>query len=182
MDGCFGDFNTKGYSSSLENRQLPDPSHFTYGGCFNELKFSIGPKATKPLELYLGYARAQNQHSCFDSSTNTYLTLFTKGNKDGEDRDERVLNSVIVLDVSGSMGSGLTANGMGCRLELSKEAILMFFSKLRPTDSFGLVIFDTSAHTIVPVQKVSEINFDVLADAVRSIHTMGGTTLNAGFK
>ena len=52
----------------------------------------------------------------FDGHINDYLTIFTKGNKDGQDRDNRVLNSVIVLDISGSMGSGLTKDGMGCRL------------------------------------------------------------------
>ena len=116
MDCCFGDINTKGFTSCLQNRSLPQESHFSYGGCFNELKFSIGPRAVKPLELHLGYARAQNQHSMFDNQINNYLTIFTKGNKDGQDRDDRVLNSVIILDISGSMGSGLTRNGEGCRL------------------------------------------------------------------
>jgi len=61
--------------------------------------------------LHIGYARTQNQNSAFDNKTNDYLALFTKGNKDGADRDNRHLNAVIILDVSGSMGSGLTAQG-----------------------------------------------------------------------
>ena len=133
------------------------------------------------MELYLGYARAQNQNSLFDSSINNYLTIFTKGNKDGEDRDDRILNAVIILDISGSMGSGLTSMGEGCRLELAKEAILMFFSKLRPTDSFGLVVFDNKADVLIPVQKVSEVSFDAVSNMVKSIHTRGGTTLMTGF-
>lgn len=63
------------------------------------------------MELYLGYARAQNSQSAFDNGINNFLTVFTKGSKDGEDRDERVLNSVIVLDISGSMGGALTSKG-----------------------------------------------------------------------
>lgn len=51
---------------------------------------------------------------------NDYLTIFTKGSSDGEDRDDRVLNAVIILDISGSMGSRLTAKSEGCRLELAK--------------------------------------------------------------
>ena len=35
MDACFGEINTKGFSSALQNRQLPPESHFSYGGCFN---------------------------------------------------------------------------------------------------------------------------------------------------
>ena len=64
MQACFASFNTKGFSSALSNANyytpLPAETHITYDGCFNELKYSIGPKAKKRMELYLGYARAQN--------------------------------------------------------------------------------------------------------------------------
>ena len=94
----------------------------------------------------------------WDPTVNDYLCVFTKGSKDGEDRDERVLNAVIVLHISGSMGGSLNAKGEGHRLELAKEAILMFFSKLRPNDSFGLVTFNNQGHTIIPSQTVSTLN------------------------
>lgn len=125
MKACFASFNTKGFSSAVQNHtssNLPDHTHLTYDGCFNELKYSIGPKAKKPMELHLGYARAQNQHSFFDSEIRDFLTIFTKGEKDGEDRDSRIFNSVIILDISGSMSGGLSyaSRGEGCRLELAK--------------------------------------------------------------
>jgi Mg-chelatase subunit ChlD len=68
-----------------------------------------------------------------------------------------VLNAVIVLDVSGSMGGSLNSKGEGNRLALAKEAILMFFSKLRKNDAFGLVIFNNSAKTLIPLQTVDGI-------------------------
>lgn len=160
MKACFASFNTKGFSSALSNpyqNYLPAETHITYDGCFNELKYSIGPKAKKRMELYLGYARAQNSESFFDPEINNFLTVFTKGSKDGEDRDARILNAVIVLDISGSMGGALTSKGTGNRLELAKEAILMFFSKLRPNDGFGLVVFNNTAKTLIPLQKASTI-------------------------
>ena len=184
MQACFASFNTKGYASSLQNsssRALPSETHITYDGCFNELKYSIGPKAQKPMELHLGYARAQNSESSFDAGVNNYLTIFTKGRKDGEDRDDRVLNSVIILDISGSMGGSLTSKGEGQRLELAKEAIIMFFSKLRPNDSFGLVTFNNSGHVLIPVTKKSHLEMDHVVTTVRAISTNGGTTLMSGF-
>lgn len=119
MNACFASFNTKGFSSALSNpyvAALPAETHITYDGCFNELKYSIGAKATKRMELYLGFARAQNSESYFDKDINNFLAVFTKGSKDGEDRDDRVLNAVIVLDISGSMGGSLTSKGEGNRL------------------------------------------------------------------
>lgn len=50
MKACFASFNTKGFSSALSNPyvgSLPAETHITYDGCFNELKYSIGPKAKK---------------------------------------------------------------------------------------------------------------------------------------
>ena len=55
------------------------------------------------------------------------------------------------------MGGSLTSKGDGNRLELAKEAILMFFSKLRKNDAFGLVVFNNSAKTLIPLQAVSNI-------------------------
>ena len=57
----------------------------------------------------------------------------------------------------------------------------MFFSKLRPTDSFGLVTFNNQGHTIIPVQRVSTLNIEEVTAKVKSIHTNGGTTLLSGF-
>jgi len=60
------------------------------------------------------------------------------------------------------MGSGLTKDGQGHRLTLAKEAIKMFYSKLRPTDSFGLVVFDTKADTLIKSAKKSDLPADVV--------------------
>ena len=45
-----------------------------------------------------------------------------KGSSDGQPRDNRILNSVIVLDISGSMSGGLSNKGAQnqSRLDLCK--------------------------------------------------------------
>jgi hypothetical protein len=77
---------------------------------FNEIKFDVGNKTPLVKDLHFGYARYQFSESPFDNKINDYLALFVKGNKDGEDRDGRVLNALICLDISGSMGGGLGAS------------------------------------------------------------------------
>jgi hypothetical protein len=72
------------------------------------------------MELHLGYSRSQHLNSSFDSDIHDYLAIFTKGSKDGEDRDHRILNSVVCLDISGSMNSGLTSKDQSLRLNLAK--------------------------------------------------------------
>ena len=153
---CFGALNTRGFSSQIEYGQLPEPSHLTYEGVFNEIKFDVGKVPELPLDLQLGYARHQFLSSSHDKNINDYLALFVKGNKDGKDRDDRSLNATICLDISGSMGSGLNNNhgNFRSRLDLSIEAIRMFISKMRPTDSFGLIVFDTKADVVIEQTKI----------------------------
>jgi hypothetical protein len=38
----------------------------------------------------------------------------------------------------------------------------MFYSKLRPTDSFGLVVFDTKADTLIKSAKKQDLPADVV--------------------
>lgn len=58
----------------------------------------------------------------------------------------------------------------------------MFFSKLRPDDSFGLVTFNNTAHTIIPSQKASKIEFNKVSEILKGIKAGGGTTLLTGLQ
>lgn len=107
MKKCFGARNTSGFSNQIQYGHLPSPTHITYEGIFNEIKFNVGKKTYLPTDLHLGYARYQFKESAQDNTINDYLAIFVKGSKDGEPRDERPLNAVICLDISGSMSGGL---------------------------------------------------------------------------
>jgi hypothetical protein len=58
----------------------------------------------------------------------------------------------------------------------------MFFSKLRPTDGFGLIVFNNSAKTLIPLQRASTIEFDKLSQILKQVSAGGGTTLITGFQ
>ena len=111
------------------------------------------------------------------------MAIFTKGSSDGEPRDGRILNAVIILDISGSMAGSLE-NKPGqdkSRLDLSKEAIKMFVSKLRTNDSFGLVTFNSQGQTVLNGMRKSEMDLETVFAMVDQIKTNGGTTLSSGF-
>ncbi len=113
--------NTRGFTASVESGQLPQPTHLTYQGLFNELKFDVGLRTEKIVDLHFGYARYQFQKSQYDNKINDYLAIFMKSSKDGADRDETPINAMIALDVSFSMGGKLGFNGKTnlSRLKLS---------------------------------------------------------------
>lgn len=73
------------------------------------------------MDLHVGFCRAGNKHSSTDKQVHEFLAMFLKSKYDGEARDHRKLNAVIVLDISGSMAGGLRGSSPGqTRLELSK--------------------------------------------------------------
>ena len=106
---CMGARNTAGFTNTLRQGKLPPHTHLTYEGVFNEIKYNVGPKATKTLDMHYGYSRFQFLSSQFDNSINDYLAIFLKGKADGEERGETSpkMNLVICLDISGSMGGTL---------------------------------------------------------------------------
>ena len=52
---CAG--NSRGFSESVRGGRLPDVSHITFEGVFNELKFDAGQQTNLHSDLKFGYAR-----------------------------------------------------------------------------------------------------------------------------
>jgi Mg-chelatase subunit ChlD len=77
-------------------------------------------------------------------------------------------------------GLGVSKGKFQSRLTLSLEAIKMFISKLRPTDSVGLITFDDEAYVIFEPTLRENIS-DNIFDELDKIKTKGGTTIRSGF-
>lgn len=186
MEGFTGARNTAGFSAIVHKKHLPPPTHLSYEGLFNELRFNVGPKTDKVVDLHHDYARFQFKESKFDSDIHDYLTLFVKGKADGQPREEgRRLNSVICLDISGSMNGGLGSNYYAkgekhTRLSLCIEAIKMFISKLHPEDSVGMTTFDSQAHLIFEPILKKDLPQSVY-ETLDAIKACGGNYLIDGF-
>ena len=80
------------------------------------------------------------------------------------------VNLAIVLDRSGSMN--------GDRIERAKEAAIEAVSRLGPDDILSLVVYDTTANTLIPARRVG--NGRDIERTIRSIEPGGSTALYAG--
>ncbi len=69
------------------------------------------------MDIHHGYARFKLEKSAVDPMINDYLALFTKSKFDGQLRGDLKLNTVLCLDVSGSMSSNM--GGGKSRLSLA---------------------------------------------------------------
>lgn len=57
----------------------------------------------------------------------------------------------------------------------------MFVSKLQDNDSFGLVIFTDTAHSLIPCTLKKNLDLDIVFKKIDSLSAGGGTTLSSGF-
>jgi hypothetical protein len=100
-----GALNAKGFSQSIEAKQLPDYNHITHSGIFNENYFQVGDRAQRLLEIHHGLGVSNcDLHDL--PPRNYFLSLFLKSSTDGQART-KPLNVVVALDVSGSMDGPL---------------------------------------------------------------------------
>ena len=78
---------------------------------------------------------------------------------------------VIVLDRSGSMGTGLGRS----KLDIAKEAAIEAMGLLHPEDEFGLLAFDRVSSWAVPLDRLGER--EAKEALIRAIQSSGGTDL-----
>ncbi|MCP3901224.1 MAG: VWA domain-containing protein [Desulfobacteraceae bacterium] len=80
------------------------------------------------------------------------------------------VNLSVVLDKSGSMG--------GEKMEYAKAAAIEAVQRLGASDVFSLVVYDSNVRTIIPAQKVR--NIDHIIGKIQRIYPAGSTALFGG--
>ncbi|MCF6246676.1 MAG: VWA domain-containing protein [Desulfobacula sp.] len=80
------------------------------------------------------------------------------------------VNLALVLDQSGSMS--------GTKIEQAKAAAVEALTRLGVQDVFGVVVYDTNVHTIVPAQNA--INLNGIIRTIKQISAGGSTALFGG--
>jgi Ca-activated chloride channel homolog len=84
------------------------------------------------------------------------------------------LNLVAVVDKSGSMD--------GEPLELVRKSLLQVLSQLGPADQLSIVLYGDRSHVHLQPTRVSDMNRDRVAEAIRAIESEGSTNMEEGLK
>jgi len=101
-----------------------------------------------------------------------------KSKFDGVGRDERPIDIVICLDVSGSMNS---AQGVKSKLELAKIAITKVHQVMRGDDRLGMCTFSYDPTVVFPIEEIGGFTTEMLTGRLESITADGGEDLSKGF-
>ena len=176
---------------------LPQISDITYEGLFYDYFFNTGEQ-TPCDELFCpsySYAISINP---LTGEKEYYLTVGLNSGILQSEFHRKQLNLVIVLDVSGSMGSAFNRyyyNGEEyvdpegpepdwnkTKMEVAKESIVALLDHLNEGDRLGIVLFDGSAQVMEELTFIKDKNMARLEDRILEIVDRGSTNMDAGMQ
>ncbi len=181
------------FRENIENGYFPISTDVTYNGIFYDYMFDTGMldenrTGDEPL-FFPSYSTAISKDPV--SSKNEYYLTVGLNSNIKEDFQRKKLNLLVLLDISGSMGSSFSsyyydnpfANGgiSESKMKLANKAVCTLIDQLKPDDCFGLVTFDSEAKTLQTIKQVSDLNLSNLKNNIMEITDRGGTNFSAGY-
>jgi len=186
------------FRANIENGYLPLPTDVTYEGLFYDYYFDTG-RQSECRDLFCpSYSYAVTEDS-FSGEVEYYLAVGLNSGMKESDFERKKLNLVIVLDISGSMGStfdryyydrfdqqvereGEEEDWGKTKMEIAAESVVALLSHLRDEDRFGMVVFNNDASVAKPLRLVGETDMDAIEDHILDLRAGGGTHMSAGME
>ncbi len=186
------------FRENIENDYLPLPTDVTFEGLFYDYYFDTGQQ--KPCESLFcpSYSYAVTEDP-FSGEVEYYLAVGLNSGMKESDFERKNLNLVIVLDVSGSMGSpfnqyyydqfgnrveleGAEEDWHKTKMEIASESVVALLDHLNDDDRFGMVLFNNDAYLAKPLNPVGETDMDAIKDHILELTDGGGTHMSAGME
>ncbi|MBT4856571.1 VWA domain-containing protein [Candidatus Uhrbacteria bacterium] len=188
------------FRDNIAEGYLPNPSALTYEGLFYEYFFDTG-KQEECSELFCASYVQTASEDPISGEVDHYLSVGLNSGITEADFERLPLNLIVVMDISGSMGSSFSdyyydqavldtwekdavdeyyENVIKSKMEVANEAVVDLMGHLNDDDRFGVVLYDDDAYLAKPMKLVSSTDMDSVADHVMEIVDSGGTNMEAG--
>ncbi len=181
------------YRDNLDEEYLPIPSDLSYEGLFYDYYFDTGGAGDCDSLFCPSYATAVTPDP-LSGEREQYLTVGLDSGLDASTFERPALDLVVVLDISGSMGSSFAEyyyDRFGNRheveehsdrpkIDIAAESLAALTTHLRDEDRFGVVLFNDESHVAKPIRRVSETDMEAIRGHIRDLRAEGGTQLSAG--
>ncbi|MGB7571357.1 MAG: VWA domain-containing protein [Methanothrix sp.] len=184
------------FRENINQSYLPLPSDVTYEGFFYDYYFETGAAQECNKLFCPSYSYAVSKDP-FSGEPEYYLSLGL--NSGIRDFQRTKLNLVVVLDYSGSMGSGFDQyyydrfgnmvevdqrgpESSKTKMQIADESVAGLLDHLNPEDRFGMVIFSDEAFLLDPLTGMADKNPDKLRSSILAIKETYGTNMEAGME
>ena len=187
------------FRKNIENDYLPLPTDITYEGLYYDYFFDTGETDICNKLFCPSYSYALSKDPLSEEDEYYLQVGLNSGIKEA-DFQRKKLNLVIVLDISGSMGSPFNryyydqfGNGElreqeedvdagKSKMEIASKAVVGLLDHLNEDDRFGMVLFDDNAYLAEPISEVGETDMNAIKGHILEIQDRGGTNMESGMK
>ena len=184
--------NIANFRENIRNGYFPISTDITYNGLFYDYYFDTGRQGDKPEELFSPTYSTACSKDPISGEYEYYMTVGLNSNIKESDFARKKLNLVVVVDISGSMGSTFNSyyydginvskeEKLKSKMKIANESVNLLIDKLKDGDRFGMVLFDDSAYLAKPMNLVEETDLDQIKEHVLEIEPEGGTNFSAGY-
>src|SRR3989339_331416 len=183
------------FRENIKNDYLPLLTDVTYEGVFYDYYFDRGQNK-KCEKLFCPSYNMAFSKDPFSRNDEYFLAVGLNSNIKESDFKRKKLNLMIVMDISGSMGSPFDSYyydrfGKEIKLddkevsnkkkiEIAAKSVANLLDQLDKDDNFGIVLFDDQAYLAKPFSKVEETDMNAIKGHILELVEQGGTNMSAG--
>ncbi len=182
------------FRENIINGYLPKLDSITYEGQFYQHYFDTALKG-ECKELFCPSYTSAKRLNPFTKEEEIFLSVGLNSGIKTADFKRKKLNLVVVLDISGSMGSSFDQyyyDKLGhntikeydakSKMKIANESIVAMLSHLGYDDRNGMVLFDDRAYTALRLKLISDRNMDAIKKHILELQDRGGTNWSAGYR
>lgn len=185
--------DTDNFIENIKQGYIPKIDSLTYEGTFYQHYFDTGGMQECTSLFCPSYSRAVKK-DIYTGEKYYYLNVGLNSGINESDLKRKKLNLVVVLDISGSMGSrfsqyyydkGKKHSEEGddkSKMQIANESIVAMMEHLEEYDSLGVVLFDDRAYPVKPLREVKYTDMEAIKKHVLDLRQRGGTNWSAGYK
>ncbi|MBU1108483.1 MAG: VWA domain-containing protein [Candidatus Riflebacteria bacterium] len=188
--------NVDAFRLNIQQNKLPDPSTITFEGLFYDYYFDTGLGENNPDWLFTPSYSAAKAVNPISGEIENFMSVGLNSNLDESKFARKRLNLVIVLDISGSMGSGFyeyyydssaekpapDEDASYDKMRVANRSIVKLLDHLQEDDRLGIVLFDDEAYLAKPLRELGQTDMAALKNHILAIRPQGGTNMEEGLK
>ena len=180
------------FRENIRNNYLPLPTDVTYEGLFYDYYFDTGTLEATDKLFAPSYSAAVSRDP-ISGETEYYLSVGLNSGLKESDFARKNLNLVVVLDISDSMNAPFNSyyydgnnpvrnseDGGKSKIAIARECVSALVGHLEEGDSFGMVLFNSSAYLAKPLRSIASTDVDAIQEHILGITAYGSTNLDAG--
>ncbi len=179
------------FRENIKDGYFPISTDITYNGLFYDYYFDTGKGSEqKSEELFSPSYSTAISSDPISGQEEYYMTVGLNSNIKESDFVRKKLNLTVVLDISGSMGvpfssyyyDGKRVNPSNrSKMDIANDSVCMLIDHLNEDDRFGMVLFESEAYAVKPLNLVKDVNMTAIKKHILDIKDTGGTNFEAGY-